>query len=140
MLSLLRRLFPTKAAACRRGTTAVEFALIFPVFLTFVLGIMEVGRAVWIKGSLQYAVEETTRFAMVNTSSSNSTLEAYATTILTGTGVSSTGVTFTAAQDTSGSTTFITVTGSYLFSGLTSYLPYLDNVTLNARSRAPLNS
>ena len=111
--------------------------MIFPVFLTFVLGIIEVGRAVWIKGSLQYAVEETTRFAMVNTSSSNSTLEAYATTILTGTGVSSTGVTFTAAQDTSGSTTYITVTGSYLFSGLTSYLPYLDDVTLNARSRAP---
>ncbi len=140
MKNHLRRLLPTKAAACRRGATAVEFALIFPVFLAFVLGIIEVGRAMWIKGSLQYAVEETTRYAMVNTSVSTSTLETYATTMLTSAGVSSTGVTFQATQDTSGSTTYVTVTGSYVFTGLTSYLPYLDDITLSARSRAPLNS
>lgn len=140
MKNLLRRLLPTKAAACRRGATAVEFALIFPVFLAFVLGIIEVGRAMWIKGSLQYAVEETTRYAMVNTSASTSTLEAYATSKLMGVGVSSTGVTFQATQDTSGGTNYITITGSYVFQGLTSYLPYFDDVTLNAKSRVPLNS
>ena len=35
-------------SACRLGATAVEFAIVAPLFLVMVYGVMEVERALWI--------------------------------------------------------------------------------------------
>src|SRR5712692_9624204 len=54
------RLF--RALACgRSGNAAVELAFIVPAVLLFVIGIMEVGRVMWLQNALNYSVVETAR-------------------------------------------------------------------------------
>ena len=122
--------------ACQGGATAVEFAIIAPVFLVMVLGTVELGRAMWIKASIQYAVEETTRYAMVNTGTSMSDLQTYAGTQLIG--VEEADVTFVAQTESADGSSFVSITGSHNFSVLVPIVP-LPDVTLSAKSRVPLN-
>ena len=59
------------------GNTAVEFALVFPVFILMVIGIFETGRALWTQSLLNYAVQAAARCGAVDTttcSSSTSTV------------------------------------------------------------------
>jgi Flp pilus assembly pilin Flp len=51
-----------------RGTTAVEFALIAPVLILLIVGIFYLCIALFVAGSMQYAVEEGARCASVKTS------------------------------------------------------------------------
>lgn len=122
---------------CRGGATAVEFAFVGPIFLIMVLGIVEMGRAMWIKNTLQFAVEETTRYAMVNPSASTSTLETYAGTKVVGSTVLSSG-NFSASTETVSGTTYVIITGSYAFESLVPLVP-LPDITLSARSRVPVS-
>jgi hypothetical protein len=50
----------------REGITAVEFALMAPVFLTLFFGVIELGRAAYTQGVVSFAAEEATRYAVVN--------------------------------------------------------------------------
>jgi Flp pilus assembly protein TadG len=59
-LALLRRL-----ARARTGATALEFALVAPALLLMLLGLVEVGRAFWMKSALDFAVQEAARCAVV---------------------------------------------------------------------------
>jgi Flp pilus assembly protein TadG len=57
-----------RIAAFRRstaGATAVEFALAAPILFLLMFAIIEFGRAWWAKNSLQYAVEQAVRYAVV---------------------------------------------------------------------------
>lgn len=47
------------------GVAAVEIALAAPLLLAFILGIMEIGRALWIQNALSYSVAEAARCASV---------------------------------------------------------------------------
>jgi len=47
------------------GVAAVEFAVVFPVFMLLVLGIMDFGRAFWTWNTMRLAVEQAGRYAMV---------------------------------------------------------------------------
>lgn len=122
---------------CRYGATAVEFAIVAPVFLIMVIGIFEISRALWIKGSMQYAVEETARYAIVNTSTDTTTLATYAQSKFSDSGVSAPGISFTAAQDTTGSIDYVTISASYNFQVIVTLVPFPD-VTLTAKARIPL--
>jgi len=51
----------------RRGTTAVEFAIIAPVFIALLVGTISVSVGLFLIGSLHYAVEEGARCASVKT-------------------------------------------------------------------------
>ena len=130
---ILRRL-----AGSRRGATAVEFAMVAPIFIIMVAGVFEMGRAMWIKSSMQYAVEETTRYAIVNTSASTSTLATYASTAYSSSGNSISGATFAATQTTVSGITYISITGSYDFTVIIPLVPFPD-VTLSAKSRIPIS-
>lgn len=122
----------------RRGATAVEFGIVFPLFLIMTLGIMEMGRAMWIKSSMQYAVERTTRYYMVNNTKTTAELVTYADGELDAVGVTY-AVTFAAALDTSTDPDTMTVTGSYLFQVLATIVPFPD-VTLTVQSSVRKNS
>lgn len=50
----------------RRGSSMVEFSLVFIVLLTLVLGIFEIGRTIWNYNTLSYAVRQGTRYASVH--------------------------------------------------------------------------
>ncbi len=122
----------------RRGATAVEFALIAPIFLIMAFGVFEMGRAMWIKSSLQFAVEEAARYAMVNTSATTTTISTYAQTRYTNAGLSSTGVTFAATQDTTGGINYVSITGTTTFAVQVPIVPF-PSITLSAKSRVPLS-
>jgi Flp pilus assembly protein TadG len=49
-----------------RGSVAIEFALTAIVFLLFLFGIMESGRAMWLQSALNYSVAEAARCASIN--------------------------------------------------------------------------
>lgn len=51
----------------RRGTTAVEFAIVAPVFIMLVIGLLSTSMVLYAIGSLHYAVEEGARCASVRT-------------------------------------------------------------------------
>jgi Flp pilus assembly protein TadG len=55
-----------------RGSYIIEFGLSFVVFLTMVLGILDVSRGIYAYSFLAGAAKEGTRFAMVHGSSSGS--------------------------------------------------------------------
>ncbi len=56
----------TRAMAARRGATAVELAIVLLVFLTLVLGMLDLGIAVFRSHVLAHAAREGTRKAMVH--------------------------------------------------------------------------
>lgn len=52
--------------ASDRGTSAIETAIVFPVFLALLLGVFEFGRALWTQSALQYAVQVAARCGAVD--------------------------------------------------------------------------
>src|SRR5687767_1495778 len=52
---------------CRdqRGTAAVEFGIVAPVFFATLLGIVDVGRYMWTLNTMQYAVDQAIRTGVV---------------------------------------------------------------------------
>lgn len=61
-----------QSRSLRRGSTMVEFALGFTVFLLLVLGMLDLGRGVWAWNTLVYATREGARYAIVHGASSDS--------------------------------------------------------------------
>lgn len=53
------------------GSALIEFALLIPVFMMIVVGIVDLGRAVWAKSSLGYLAGETARYASMHSTRSN---------------------------------------------------------------------
>lgn len=50
----------------RGGTSAIEYAIILPVFLVFLLGIMDTGRLIWTYNTLHRATDAAARCASIN--------------------------------------------------------------------------
>jgi Flp pilus assembly protein TadG len=69
-------------AAGRRGSAAIEFAIVLPVLLMFVLGLLDCGRLLWTYTTLTYAVEAAARCGAINTITcvTSSNMEVYAAT------------------------------------------------------------
>lgn len=45
----------------RRGTTAVEFALVAPLLFALLLGVLELGRLIWVDAALDHALARAAR-------------------------------------------------------------------------------
>jgi len=72
----------------RRGAALVEFAVIAPIFLTLVGGMIELGRAIVVAQILTNASREGARVAGYNTTKSTSTVTSAVNTFLTSEGIS----------------------------------------------------
>ena len=116
------------------GAAAVELALVLPVFLLFIFGITEVGRAIWIQTSLQYAVEAAARCGVVDPGSTgcmtSSLVQAFAAARVDGLSLPSS--TFTISTPACG----YQVSAAYVFKSLVPELVPLS-VTLRAQSCRP---
>jgi len=55
----------------REGSTAVEFAIILPIFFALVFTSIEFARFYWVRSTVQFAAEEAARFAMVSGGNDN---------------------------------------------------------------------
>src|SRR5579862_4836335 len=62
------REFLVRLARAREGIEALEFAIILPVLLLFLLGCIEFGRLFWTQSELQYAAEAAARCITVSCS------------------------------------------------------------------------
>lgn len=56
-----------RVAADRSGATAIEFAILAPVLLMLLMGVVEFGRMLWAENALQYAVAEAARCMSIDT-------------------------------------------------------------------------
>ena len=119
----------------RKGSVAVEFALIFPVALMIFIGIVEVGRAMWVRTSLQFVAEEGTRYMMVHQNASDAELLAFALDKLVGVNPASVDLSFD--RETVDGTDFVTINATFQFQYVASLIggePFI----LTGSSRAPL--
>ncbi len=62
-------------ARASRGTTALEYGLVMPVLLLFLLGIMDMGRLMWIYAGLNRGVEAASRCAAVDSATCGTTAQ-----------------------------------------------------------------
>jgi Flp pilus assembly protein TadG len=72
--------------ARRRGSSTVEFAVVAPVLLTFILGIIEVGRLVMVAQVDTNAAREAARYAAQG-KADTATVDTYTRTYLTAAGI-----------------------------------------------------
>jgi len=95
-----RRVSCPSMSAPRRGAALVEFAIVFPVFILVILGIIEFGRAFMIGQLVTNAAREGARQAVLD-GSSNSAVSSTVTSFMQGAGnVSPSDVTVTIAVST----------------------------------------
>lgn len=66
----------------KKGTTMVEFALILPIFISFIFGCIEFGMIMWGRISMEYAISASARYAYINNSASSSSIINYAQTLV----------------------------------------------------------
>lgn len=122
----------------REGTVAVEFAMVGVLFLTFLFGIIEVGRVFWTWNTLQYAVETTARYAIVHKSATNGDLVTYAANSMSGIKVDASKLSVTTVPTTVSGISFIEVTGTYAYKSIVPFLPAaINSVNLTAKARVP---
>lgn len=117
----------------RRGNTAVEFALVLPLLLMILVASLEFGRAMWIRQSLQFAVEEAARYALVEDDATASAISARVMARLAAAGPSGLPVQVTAATDSSAVSVVATVDFATVVPGV---LPS-GFASLTAKARLP---
>lgn len=116
----------------RKGSALVEFAVVLPVFLLFVLGMIEYGRMVMVQQIITNAAREGARVGVLDNSTS-ATVTTAANIYLTSAGIAS--ATIAASPDPPSSATYanpVSVTVSVPFNSV-SWLPspmYLGGKTM----------
>lgn len=105
-----------------RGTAAIEYALILPVFLLCVFGIMDVARVFWTYTTLNRAVEAAARCAAINTTLCGTATQIKAKAVSEAWGLNITAGAFTSTTAACGAK----VTASYPY---TFFIPGVDRVT-----------
>jgi len=113
------------------GTSLIEFAVLLPLFVGMVFGMIDLGRLFWIQTAMQHAAEMAARCATINTTTCGT-----ATQIQTYAGTQAYGLTlpsntFAATTPTCGNQ----VAGSYTYTFLTTL--HSGSVTLAAKSCYP---
>lgn len=116
-------------ASDRAGATAIEFALLAPVFLVLLFGIIEIGRLIWVKQVLTEAAYSAARCAaLAAPCKAAADVQSYAAARATrwGLKVDAAQIGYTASTTCDSNTGSVQVTMSYRFaSPLTGLLPAL---------------
>ncbi len=108
-------------ARSRLGAVALEFALVFPVFLLLIYGLFEFSRVFWTENTLEFAVEEAARFAIVDSTAQDAAIINVAINSAAGLDVNN--IIFAVTRDTIGTQDFVTVDAAYNFDLLFPILP-----------------
>ncbi|MDE3015523.1 MAG: pilus assembly protein [Pseudomonadota bacterium] len=118
------------------GAATVEMALVLPVFLLLVLGIMEFGRAYWTLNSMQIAIDEAGRYAMINVAAPDSQIISVAQSNLYG--LNPNDFTVTSQSKTINSINYKVITATYTFSFIAPGVLPFGNITLTRQTTVPL--
>lgn len=113
----------------QRGAVAAEFALLLPVLLTILFGIIEFGMIMYGREVVTNAAREGARFGIVATNKpSAGTVQGVSTGYLTGTGISAADVTFVATGTQTVNPNPLIMTATYRYPWLIPYIPTLLNL------------
>ncbi|WP_160170905.1 TadE/TadG family type IV pilus assembly protein [Lutibaculum baratangense] len=66
----------------RDGATAIEFAMVFPLLLVLMFGVIMIGQAFFTISSVQWAIEKASREMMINPATTGDEIEAKAKALL----------------------------------------------------------
>ena len=108
------------------ASVAVEFALLLPVYIAFMFGIIEFGRMIWIRNTMEFAAETAARYGAITSGATDATVAAYATAQLIG--VDPATVDFITGTTIGAST--VTVVGTYNFTTFISAFVPIPATTL----------
>lgn len=118
------------------GVEAIEMAFVLPVFLLFVLGIIEFGRAYWITDSMQLSIDEAGRYAMLNSTASDTQIISTAKANLYG--LDPNNFTITSTSETISGINYKHIVATYSFHfSVPNLLPF-GNITLTRQTTVPL--
>jgi len=132
ILRALKRI--RRGLARRDGATSLEFALVALFFFGLSLGAVEVGRAMWVRNSIQFAAEEAARWAIVRPTATTAQVQAELNGRLAAVGQA--GAAGTVAFQTNGGRRFVVVTATSPFRTVTGLVP-VGPVTLLGQARMP---
>lgn len=117
------------------GASAVEFALVLPIFATFLFGTIQTGMALYKANTVQFALEQTARRVMVNQAMTQSQVQAYFNGELDD--IISEAVTVTYAVNNSGDVPIASFAASYTHEFVIPFIPTFE-VTFDAAAEVPL--
>ena len=104
-----------RLALSRNGAAAIEFAFGLPIFLALVYMLFEFARIFWSQSTLEYAIEEAARFAMVRPAVTVDEVKAVANDRAIG--LAAADLTFVVDfSDVNGSRGLVKITGTYAYS------------------------
>ena len=101
----------TRKRRRRSGNVAIEYGLILPAFLLFVIGIIDVGRLLWTYTTLARAVEAAARCGAIDVNNCATTTQIQTRAVSEAWGLTVTTADFTVSSASCG----IEVTGTYNF-------------------------
>lgn len=117
------------------GASALEFALVLPVFATMLFGTIQMGLAYYFAGSVQYALERTARLTMVEQDMSASQVQtAFSNELATFTDQD---IDVNYVVDSSGDVPIAQLTANYQHDFVIPFAPAFS-VTFTAETRVPL--
>ena len=133
MSAAIRRL--RSLLRCAEGAALLEFGLVAPVFILILTGVVEFGRLHWVRNSIEYAAEQTARWAIVNTGATDSQLKAHALEQFDE--ISAGKAVVLIDRDTANGLDFLTVTVTFDFEFLVDFVG-IGKLPLRGETRVPL--
>lgn len=127
----------TRVAADRRGGAVVEFAVLFPVLMTMILGTVDVGRMFYVRHGLEYATEEAARYYMLNSTTDTTNVTTALRSKMPGGMGPNVNVSYADTTSCNGNSavTCTTITATYVFTFAAGFLE-IGAQTLRATARA----
>ena len=114
------------------GASAIEFALVFPVFILMVLGIFEFSRALWTSSLLNYAVQAAARCSAVDSTTCGSAADTVSYAVQNSSPLAIPSGDFSASTQNCGSQVSVTFPFTFIVPQL---LPF--DITLSAQACYP---
>jgi Flp pilus assembly protein TadG len=134
MLRLLRCF-----ARDQSGGPFLEFAIVGPVIVLALIGTLEFGRFFWVRNTLEYAVEEAGRYAILNKTASSTDIQTRVRNNVMG--VDPTTITVTVNEAAGTGVTFKTITADGgNFALVTGNLLPMTTLKLKAATRVPVSN
>lgn len=119
----------------RRGTAAIEAAVLLPVFLLLVFALVEATLFMTKRSGMQYACDAAARYAMADTTLTDTQILTYAETKMAAWGG---GATFTITHSTTNSVNYITVAGTFTYQPISALFSYF-HPTVSLKSKVALS-
>jgi uncharacterized membrane protein len=119
-----------RASFSQRGSASLEYCIVLPVLLLFILGTIDMGRLIWASATLSRAVHAAARCGVVNALLCGTAGQIQADAVSETWALAVTASTFSVATGTCG----LSVSASYTF---TFFTPGMSNVTLNPAACFP---